>query len=68
MPTDAAQVHSLIVWHRRSLLRAVVDLRAVVNVEDMDNAAFPAVPVQAALFYRRALLMLHDARRRASCW
>jgi hypothetical protein len=43
-------------------------LRAVVNVEDMDHAAFPAVPVEAALFYRRALLMLHYARRGASCW
>ena len=34
---------------RRSLLRAVVDLRTVVNIEDMDNAAVLIDPVDDAI-------------------
>ena len=45
----AVGVHRLIARYRRSLLRAVVDLRAVVNIEDMDNAAVLIDPVNDAI-------------------
>ena len=39
MHADAVGVHSLLARYGRSLLRAVVDLGAVVDIEDVDNTA-----------------------------
>jgi hypothetical protein len=49
MLADAVGMDRLMARYRRSLLRAVVDLRAVVNIEDMDNAAVLIDPVDDAI-------------------
>jgi hypothetical protein len=49
MLAGAAGVHRLMARYRRSPLRAVVDLRAVVNIEDVDNAAVLIDPADDAI-------------------
>ncbi len=49
MMADAVDLHRVVARYRRSLLRAVVDLRAVDNIENVDNTAVLVDPVDDAI-------------------